>query len=333
MRVTRKNDLSLRLLEVFGAVMLHRTTVDAAEDLGVSQPAVSLSIKQLEKQLGFTLFERRSQRLQPTEEARSLFGRVEPILLQLRSVETHVQDLRNGTAGNLRIMATPPLGHSVIPKVLRSYLADRPGVTVEYDVRRMEHVIEEVEVGSADLGLVLGLESHQAVDVRVLRSERMVALVPEDHPLAHADIITPSDCVSHGHIGLDQVSRLGVLLRYAFQAHGVPYQPRVVVRYCHHLGSAGQCRHGGLHRGSFHRDVDGRPRAGDPPLPAGNPRRCLFADPPEHTFVTAGVGHGGCARRCAGQGQWRNRRAPVFPLILCTFISFEVDQLIALVMG
>lgn len=242
MRVTRKNDLSLRLLEVFGAVMLHRTTVDAAEDLGVSQPAVSLSIKQLEKQLGFTLFERRSQRLQPTEEARSLFGRVEPILLQLRSVETHVQDLRNGTAGNLRIMATPPLGHSVIPKVLRSYLADRPGVTVEYDVRRMEHVIEEVEVGSADLGLVLGLENHQAVDVRVLRSERMVALVPEDHPLAHADIITPSDCVSHGHIGLDQVSRLGVLLRYAFQAHGVPYQPRVVVRYCHTsavLGSVG----------------------------------------------------------------------------------------------
>lgn len=242
MRIDRKNDLSLRLLEVFGAVMLHRTTVDAAEELGVSQPAVSLSIKQLEKQLGFTLFERRSQRLLPTEEARSLFARIEPILLQLRSIETHVHDLRNGTAGNLRIMATPPLGHSVIPKVLRSYLSERPGVTVEYDVRRMEHVIEEVEVGSADLGLVLALESHQAVDVRVLQSESMVAMVQADHPLAKADVITPSDCVQHGHIGLDQVSRLGVLLRYAFQAHGEPYQPRVIVRYCHTsavLGSVG----------------------------------------------------------------------------------------------
>jgi DNA-binding transcriptional LysR family regulator len=242
MRVTRKNDLSLRLLEVFGSVMLHRTTVDAAEDLGVSQPAVSLSIKQLEKQLGFSLFERRSQRLLPSEEARSLFARVEPILLQLRSVETHVQELRNGTAGNLRVMATPPLGHSVIPKVLRCYLANRPGVTVEYDVRRMEHVIEEVEVGSADLGLVLGLESHQAVDVRVLQSECMVALVPSVHPLANAEVITPIECALHGHIGLDRVSRLGVLLRYAFQAHGVPYLPRVVVRYCHTsavLGSVG----------------------------------------------------------------------------------------------
>lgn len=233
MRIDRKNDLSLRLLEVFGAVMLHRTTVDAAEELGISQPAVSLAIKQLERQLDFNLFERRSQRLLPTEEARSLFARIEPILLQLRSVESHVQDLRKGTAGNLRIMATPPLGHSVIPKVLRRYLAERPGVTVEYDVRRMEHVIQDVEVGSAELGLVLALESHQAVDVRVLRSERMVALVPVDHPLAGSEVITPSDCAEHGHIGLDQVSRLGVLLRYAFQAHGVPYMPRVIVRYCH----------------------------------------------------------------------------------------------------
>jgi len=233
MRVDRKNDLSLRLLEVFGAVMLHRTTVDAAEDLGVSQPAVSLAIKQLEKQLGFTLFERRSQRLLPTEEARSLFARIEPVLLQLRSIETHVRDLREGTAGNLRIMATPPMGHSVIPKVLRRYLAERAGVTVEYDVRRMEHVIEEVEVGSADLGLVLGMESHQAVDVRVLQSEHMVALVPSAHPLARAAEITPADCARYGHIGLDQVSRLGVLIRYAFQVSAVPYLPRVLVRYCH----------------------------------------------------------------------------------------------------
>ncbi len=233
MRIARRNDLSLRLLEVFGAVMLHRTTVDAALELGISQPAVSLAVKQLEKQLGFTLFERRSQRLVPTGEARNLFARIEPILLQLSSVETHVQDLRNGTVGNLRIMATPPLGHSVVPRVLRGYLASRPAVTVHYDVRRMEHVIEEVEFGSAELGLVLGLESHQAVEVRVLRSEHMVAMVPADHPLAAAEAVTPADCAAHGHIGLDQVSRLGVLLRHAFQTRDVPYLPRVIVRYCH----------------------------------------------------------------------------------------------------
>ena len=50
MRVNRKNDLSLKLFEVFGAVIVHQTTVDAAIELGISQPAVSIAIKKLEKQ-------------------------------------------------------------------------------------------------------------------------------------------------------------------------------------------------------------------------------------------------------------------------------------------
>lgn len=233
MKVNRKNDLSLRLLEIFGAVMLHQTTVDAAYELGISQPAVSLALKQLESQIGFSLFERRNQRLQPTEEAHSLFAQIEPILLQLRSVESHVRDLRKGTAGKLRIMATPPLGHSVVPGVLRRFLADRSRVTIQYDVRRMENVIKEVEIGSADLGFVLALDSHPAVEVRKLSSDAMVAMVPAAHPLAQVPAITPQDCLDHDHIGLDQASRLGALLRHAFDTAGVPYLPRVIVRYCH----------------------------------------------------------------------------------------------------
>ena len=233
MRVNRKNDLSLKLFEVFGAVIVHQTTVDAAIDLGISQPAVSIAIKKLEKQLGFCLFERRNQRLQPTTEARSLFAQIEPVLLQLRSVESHVRDLREGTAGNLRIMATPPLGHSIIPPALQNFLLARPEVLVHYDVRRMENVIKELETGSAELGLVLGVGSHPAVNVRTLHSELMVALVHPAHPLASSVQVTPEDCLIHGHIGLDHLSRLGVLLRLAFEERGVPYLPRVTVRYCH----------------------------------------------------------------------------------------------------
>lgn len=233
MRINRKNDLSLRLLEIFGTMMLNQTTVGAAAELGISQPAVSSAIKQLEQQVGFPLFERRNRRLQPTEEARSLFAEIEPIFLHLRSVEGHVRDLREGTAGKLRIMATPPLGHSIIPVVLRRFLADRPGVMVQYDVRRMEHVIEAVEIGAAEIGVVLGLESHPAVDVRVMRRSDMVALLPSGHPLAGKPVITPQDCALHGHIGLDGASRLGLLVQSAFERDGVPYQPRVEVRYCH----------------------------------------------------------------------------------------------------
>ena len=91
MKITRKNDLSLRLLEIFGAVIVNQTTVQAAEDLGISQPAVSIAIKQLEEQLGFNLFERRNRRLQPTQEAHILFADIEPIFSNLRSLETSIR--------------------------------------------------------------------------------------------------------------------------------------------------------------------------------------------------------------------------------------------------
>ncbi len=95
MKIERKNDLSLRLLEIFDAVMRRRTTVDAAADLGISQPAVSNAIKALEKQLGLVLFERTRRQLLPTEESRRLLREIEPLFGMLRNVEEEVRDLQS----------------------------------------------------------------------------------------------------------------------------------------------------------------------------------------------------------------------------------------------
>lgn len=65
MRIDRKNDLNLRLLEIFGVALRNQTTVAATEELGISQPAVSNAVKALEKQVGFVLFERTNRGLVP----------------------------------------------------------------------------------------------------------------------------------------------------------------------------------------------------------------------------------------------------------------------------
>ncbi|PWJ20918.1 LysR family transcriptional regulator [Jannaschia seohaensis] len=233
MKIDRRNDLSLRLLEVFGTLMLHQTTVAAAEELGISQPSVSVAIKQLEGQVGFTLFEREKKRLIPTDDARILFQEIAPLFDQLRSVEARVRDLRGGAAGIIRIMATPPLGHSVAPQALSAFMAARPGVTIQYDVRRMENVVDAVAVGAADIGLCLGLEAHPGLDVQVLRNDRMVALMPADHPLARLSVVTPGDLAEHRLVGLDRASRLGLVVQTAFERARAPYRPQVEVRYCH----------------------------------------------------------------------------------------------------
>lgn len=213
--------------------MLAQTTVAAAEELGISQPSVSLAIKQLEKQVGFELFEREKKRMVPTNEARSLFQEIEPLFEQLRSVESRVRDLRGGAVGRLRVMATPPLGHSVVPGALSDFLENRDGVTVQYDVRRMENVIDAVAIGTADIGLCLGLEAHPGVEVKVISRDRMIAVMRTNHPLADRSVINPNDIEGHSLIGLDRASKLGLLVQNAFDQAGVSYTPQVEVRYCH----------------------------------------------------------------------------------------------------
>lgn len=233
MKIDRRNDLSLRLLEVFGTLMMQRTTVAAAEELGISQPSVSNAVKQLETQLGFALFERERQRMMPTNAAVDLFREVEPLFEQLRSVESRVRDLRSGTVGKLRIMSTPPLGHTVVPRALSALMQDRPGVSVQYDVRRMENVVEQVAVGATDIGLCLGLVNHPGIATETMRTDRMVAVMKTDHPLEQLSVVGPADLSAFNLIGLERDSQLGLAVQNAFNLARVTYAPQAEVRYCH----------------------------------------------------------------------------------------------------
>src|SRR6478609_926725 len=94
--------INLRQLEVLRAVMRYRTTIGAAEELGMSQPAVSKAIRLAETKMGFLLFDRISNRLVPTQEARILFADAEPWFLMHQAIQQKAWDLRTGKAGVLR---------------------------------------------------------------------------------------------------------------------------------------------------------------------------------------------------------------------------------------
>ena len=107
--------MNLRQLEVFRAVMVAGSTVDAASMLYVSQPAVSNAIVQLENRLGFKLFERIKGRLHPTAEAKVLLAESERVFTDFNRVHNLAQELRDGKAGALRIAASPSIGQTIMP--------------------------------------------------------------------------------------------------------------------------------------------------------------------------------------------------------------------------
>lgn len=224
--------MNLRQIELLRAVVRCETTVRAAQELGLSQPAVSNAIKHLESQVGFPLFERINNRLFPTAEARTLYKDSEPIFALHAAFEARVQDIKENRAGHIRIIATPPLGYGVLPSALRNYLAKRPKVRISFDIRRFEHVLESVENGTAELGFVMGLDEDRGLEAETFFTGNMVCVMRPDHPLAAKPTITPEDLRSVSYIALEQGTRMGTIVRKAFAQAEVPFRFSVEVRYC-----------------------------------------------------------------------------------------------------
>lgn len=225
-------DVSLRLLEIFAAMMRCTTTVETAEFLGISQPAVSAGLRQLEHQLGFALFERTGRRLTPTGEANDLFEEIRPLFGILRAFTTRARDIRSGQVGRLRVMSTPPLGYSLAPRALRAFHAARPEVTISYDVRRLENVLDAVQTGQADIGMVLNAERLETVNSELIQRSQMIVLLPGDDPLARQPFVTAAALSGRQIVGIDQASQLGRLVAKGFAQGGGTYHPGIEVRYC-----------------------------------------------------------------------------------------------------
>lgn len=224
--------MTLRQLEILRALVRHRTTVAAARELALSQPAVSNALKTMESQAGFALFQRINNRLFPTQEALALFEESEAIFALHAKLEGRVRDLRDSRSGFLAIIGTPPLAYSLIPPALSAFLQTRPKTRVFFDVRRYEGIIDGVLSRVAELGFALGFSHHPGIAHEIIHVGEMVCVCAPDHALAQRDVVTPEDLTGLSLIGLERGTRLGEAVRSSFAQAGVPFDPTVEVRYC-----------------------------------------------------------------------------------------------------
>jgi DNA-binding transcriptional LysR family regulator len=225
--------MNLRLLNIFRTVMTSQTTVGAARILDISQPAVSNAIRQLERDLGFELFNRVGNRLIAREEAKVLLAESDAMFLFSRKLDDIAEDLKENRVGRIRVTATPQLGHSVLPAAIQRFMLPRPKVKVLCDVIDSHKVIESVEASAADFGLAIALEPELSDTLKmVLMTEtELVCVLPAGHPLAGRATVGPKDLRSYPLIAIDSMARLSPLVRSSFSHAGVPYLPSVEARY------------------------------------------------------------------------------------------------------
>jgi DNA-binding transcriptional LysR family regulator len=214
-------NLTFRQLEVIRAVVRHGAVTLAAADLGVSQPAVSMMLREAATGAGFPLFVRRGGRLQPTPELKVLVDDIERVFSGLDRINRLVQDTRDISIGSVVMAATPTLAESLLPRAIAAFRRRRPRIHIAVQAMDNIAVVEAVRQGAVDFGLVLTPIAEPEMKLVPLCRGDLVCVVPPDNPLAGRAVVEPQDLAAYPLISFSRNMPLGTLVEQSFQAAGV----------------------------------------------------------------------------------------------------------------
>ncbi|WP_250517216.1 LysR substrate-binding domain-containing protein [Caballeronia sp. INDeC2] len=176
--------LNYHQVELLYEVVRCRTLTAAAQNMHISQPAVTKQLKALEESLGVRLFKREKGRLLPTAEAILLFEQTERANASLRALNELADGLRTGTLGRLSICAYPAITERLLPEAIAEFQARFPKVFVEVAIENAEKMLDLVESQQVDLGICAPFREMKNVTEQHLLDSTIVCAMPSDDPLA-----------------------------------------------------------------------------------------------------------------------------------------------------
>ena len=174
--------MTIRHLKIFAEVCRQGSVTEAARRLYLTQPAVSLALKELETHYGVRLFDRLGRGIRITGEGRRLLEYAAPLADAFEEMERAMED--PDRAGQIRIGSSLTIGACLLPGYLKQLAAQRPGVAQKVLVDNSDRIREAVEAGELDLGLVENQVEGAALSVYPFSGDRLVALCAPQHPFA-----------------------------------------------------------------------------------------------------------------------------------------------------
>lgn len=218
-------NLSYRQLQAFVHASQCGSFSAAAVLMGVTQPALSQLIRQLEDTLGLPLFHRTTRRMSLTVAGREMLGKAQRALHQLEDISRHAEDLHAGRKGTLNIAVIASVACSLFPLVLARFFKLCPGVSLVFQETTAEVLLERVRTSEVELGWGLYPTVHEDLDFEPLVSDQMVAVMHANHPLAQRDTVTWHALRQHKLISASRQSGVRIYADRASLAAGVALQP------------------------------------------------------------------------------------------------------------
>ncbi len=231
--------MELRQLRYFMAVADELHFGRAAQKLHMSQPPLSVQVGRLEREVGISLFDRSTRRVQLTPAGRHLQERARRILDEVDAVRADMRDYVDGLAGPLSVGFVSSANYTVLPDVVRLFRARSAKVALTLIPLTSGEQLERLRDGALDVGIVR--DENPAADhassipltAEVVFEERLVACLPIGHPLAQRNEVTVEEIVEVPIISYPRLLMPGFVDRVAEALSAAPHAANVVEEVVH----------------------------------------------------------------------------------------------------
>jgi DNA-binding transcriptional LysR family regulator len=197
----------------------------AAEHLFLTQPAVSLQVRALERSLGVTLFDRSGHRLALTPAGEALLASAVRILNAEDEALRVIEELKGGSAGRLIVAANTTGGMYLVPRLIAAFRAEAPKVQIELDVDATDRICERVAQGIVDIGFVGGPIEDGRLTVEPVADDRLVLIAAPGNLLMNAGRVTLERLADEPLIVAEPASRTRMLVERRLREAGLAVRP------------------------------------------------------------------------------------------------------------
>ncbi|MEA3277173.1 MAG: LysR family transcriptional regulator [Pseudomonadota bacterium] len=212
-------NVSLRQLRIFEAVARQLSYTRAAEELHLSQPAVSMQVRQLEDEVGLPLFERLGKTISLTEAGREMYDYSRSINRALQEMEEVAESLKGVSRGRLSVAVASTVNYFA-PRLLAVFHQRYPGISLKLDVTNREELVRQLEANSVDMVLMGQPPDAVDVDSEAFMDNPLVVVGPPDHALAGERDIPLSRLASEIFVMREPGSGTRQAMERFFSEHG-----------------------------------------------------------------------------------------------------------------
>lgn len=213
--------MNLNYLKVFFAVANAQSFSKAAKELHVSQPTISVQVKNLEQDLGVKLFQQIGKKIFLTDEGSTLHKYAKQIFHLHDEAEEAIKEYKGLTKGRLVIGASTTPGIYILPKILGQFRKKFPGIDTILEISNSQDIEQKIITNELELALCGGdVIANPNIQAKTITHDNLVVVVSEEHPLANQKAINLNDILNETFIVREPGSSTRIALEHRLQQLG-----------------------------------------------------------------------------------------------------------------